>query len=385
MRFNPPPNWPPPPRGWQPADGWHPDPSWPPPPISWPLWIEDTPGDEGDPAGTHANDASGLAVPVKPDSRQLLSRPVAIVLVTVLVAIAAFVIYRVAGDRGHPENANATRLGFSALHSAFRVATDSNGSVYVIESPTFDSSEILKLDTNTGTQQDLLHSTKEEGRFSDLAADGDGNLYVVQRDVYEGSEDDNAVGRLWRIDTETSEVTSMELSQSNPVGLALGPQGDLDIEYGTNTGMGPRKQVCHIYHMSEFAATESKLADVNGCYAAYGGDGGNFAVDASDNIYIVVQKDQEEPDYQWYPLKIAPDGQQTPLPMKTTAIAVGATGAIYGSALTSGDGSVHVLDPGSNEPRKLEGISVGIYGIAVDRTGGVYVTDGDNVYRVLSP
>ncbi|OWM07723.1 hypothetical protein B7435_07280 [Mycolicibacterium peregrinum] len=307
-----------------------------------------------------------------------------IILATVLVLIAAFVIYRVTGDRDHPANNNAQRLGFSALNSAFRLAADSRGAVYVIESQ-INTSQVLKLDTNTGTQHELLHSSKGEGRFSDLASDGGGNLYVVQRDVYEGSEDDTAVGRLWHIDTETSEVTSMELSQSNPIGVALGPQGDFYIEYGTNNGTGPRAQVCHIYRMPEFEATESKLTDVNGCYAAYGGDGGNFAVDPSGNLYIVVQKDQEEPDYQWYPLKIAPDGQQTPLPMKATTIAVGATGAIYGSALASGQGAVRVLDPGSNEPRTIEGISVGIYGIAVDREGGVYVTDSDNVYRVLSP
>ncbi|WP_133062523.1 hypothetical protein [Mycolicibacterium peregrinum] len=384
MRFNPPPTWPPPPQGWQPAEGWHPDPSWPPVPASWPLWIEDDPHRGGDPLDTQANDARELAAPAIPDSRQLLSRRTVIILATVLVLIAAFVIYRVTGDRDHPANNNAQRLGFSALNSAFRLAADSRGAVYVIESQ-INTSQVLKLDTNTGTQHELLHSSKGEGRFSDLASDGGGNLYVVQRDVYEGSEDDTAVGRLWHIDTETSEVTSMELSQSNPIGVALGPQGDFYIEYGTNNGTGPRAQVCHIYRMPEFEATESKLTDVNGCYAAYGGDGGNFAVDPSGNLYIVVQKDQEEPDYQWYPLKIAPDGQQTPLPMKATTIAVGATGAIYGSALASGQGAVRVLDPGSNEPRTIEGISVGIYGIAVDREGGVYVTDSDNVYRVLSP
>lgn len=36
--FNPPPSWPPAPKGWQPAQGWNPDPSWPPPPTGWKLW-----------------------------------------------------------------------------------------------------------------------------------------------------------------------------------------------------------------------------------------------------------------------------------------------------------------------------------------------------------
>ena len=41
MRFNPPPNWPVPPAGWQPPPDWRPDPRWGPPPPGWPLWIED--------------------------------------------------------------------------------------------------------------------------------------------------------------------------------------------------------------------------------------------------------------------------------------------------------------------------------------------------------
>ena len=44
MRYNPPPNWPKPPEGWEPHPDWSPDPSWPPPPPGWRLWLdEDTP------------------------------------------------------------------------------------------------------------------------------------------------------------------------------------------------------------------------------------------------------------------------------------------------------------------------------------------------------
>lgn len=44
MRYNPPPNWPKPPKGWAPYADWSPDPSWPPPPPGWKLWVEE---DEG--------------------------------------------------------------------------------------------------------------------------------------------------------------------------------------------------------------------------------------------------------------------------------------------------------------------------------------------------
>jgi hypothetical protein len=43
MKFNPPPNWPPPSPGWSPPPGWHPDPLWPPPPPGWRLWVDDHP------------------------------------------------------------------------------------------------------------------------------------------------------------------------------------------------------------------------------------------------------------------------------------------------------------------------------------------------------
>jgi Domain of unknown function (DUF4190)/Septum formation len=41
MRFNPPPGWPPPPKGFAPGPGWRPDPSWPPVPPGWQLWVPD--------------------------------------------------------------------------------------------------------------------------------------------------------------------------------------------------------------------------------------------------------------------------------------------------------------------------------------------------------
>lgn len=43
MRFNPPPNWPAPPRGWEPGPQWRPDPAWGPPPQGWRLWVAESP------------------------------------------------------------------------------------------------------------------------------------------------------------------------------------------------------------------------------------------------------------------------------------------------------------------------------------------------------
>lgn len=39
LRFNPPPNWPTQPAGWEPEPDWVPDPAWPPAPEGWQLWV----------------------------------------------------------------------------------------------------------------------------------------------------------------------------------------------------------------------------------------------------------------------------------------------------------------------------------------------------------
>ncbi|GEL93861.1 hypothetical protein [Cellulomonas composti] len=62
MRFNPPPNWPAAPEGWEPAPGWVPDPSWPAPPEGWQLWLPDE-----TPTTVGATPAPSSAQPVAAD------------------------------------------------------------------------------------------------------------------------------------------------------------------------------------------------------------------------------------------------------------------------------------------------------------------------------
>ncbi len=57
-RFNPPPGWPTPPNGWQPASDWVPDARWPPAPQGWQFWVDD------DLAPTFATPAGPPAVPM---------------------------------------------------------------------------------------------------------------------------------------------------------------------------------------------------------------------------------------------------------------------------------------------------------------------------------
>jgi hypothetical protein len=68
LRYNPPPGWPPPPRGFTPKPGWQPDPSWPPPPPGWPLWVNDDqpPAQAGAGQAPPARDWLGQAPPPGP-------------------------------------------------------------------------------------------------------------------------------------------------------------------------------------------------------------------------------------------------------------------------------------------------------------------------------
>lgn len=65
LRFNAPPNWPPPPPGWSPPPGWKPDPSWPPAPDGWRWWVPDVPT-AGATTNVVARSATEIASPSAP-------------------------------------------------------------------------------------------------------------------------------------------------------------------------------------------------------------------------------------------------------------------------------------------------------------------------------
>lgn len=94
MRFNPPPNWPPPPPGFAPDGNWAPDPSWPPPPPGWQLWVDDS----------GAQPPPGHPVPSQwpqqpPRSRKVLWVALATAAV-VAVAVAAFFVIVDRSEKG---------------------------------------------------------------------------------------------------------------------------------------------------------------------------------------------------------------------------------------------------------------------------------------------
>lgn len=103
VRYNSPPNWPPPPTDWTPPPGWQPDPAWGPAPPGWLFWVEDTS------AGTHDQRApvSGQFLPVKPRNNTVRN---------VLLAIGGaflllFLVIVVIGVAGRGGNEAATSDG----------------------------------------------------------------------------------------------------------------------------------------------------------------------------------------------------------------------------------------------------------------------------------
>lgn len=61
-RFNPPPQWPPVPEGWQPPPNWQPDPAWGSAPADWNYWVEETP------VSSALQPGWGMPAPAAPDS-----------------------------------------------------------------------------------------------------------------------------------------------------------------------------------------------------------------------------------------------------------------------------------------------------------------------------
>ena len=62
LRYNPPPSWPAPPRGWTPTPDWTPPAGFPPLPEGWELWVDDD--DAARP--TTAAEGTGTGTPPSP-------------------------------------------------------------------------------------------------------------------------------------------------------------------------------------------------------------------------------------------------------------------------------------------------------------------------------
>lgn len=67
VRFNAPPGWPPPPKGFSPPLGWQPDPDWPPAPPGWKFWVVD---EAEPPSATEISDAGNATAEVASTRRR---------------------------------------------------------------------------------------------------------------------------------------------------------------------------------------------------------------------------------------------------------------------------------------------------------------------------
>lgn len=189
MRFNPPPNWPTPPSGWQPPTEWQPDPSWPAPPPGWQFWIEDLSGPE---RAFPAQSSEQTHVRGRDRRHSKAKILIGLALCTALVAgIAIFAFVYFTGQK-------AVALPFTGLDTPDGVAVDSAGNVYVTD---LGSKRVLKLAAGTDKVTELpftgLHSPR------DVTVDSAGDIYVAD------------MGR----DPGESRVLRLAAGQSNPTEL----------------------------------------------------------------------------------------------------------------------------------------------------------------------
>lgn len=121
MRFNPPPNWPPPQDGWVPGPGWTPDPSWPPPPAGWQLWIDDETPSEG-PTGGAATSPPGHqglpGSPRPPGPRKFVIGLAAFAAVIVALGVATLIIVSQKADAPKSDE-DQIRAALSGLVEAY--------------------------------------------------------------------------------------------------------------------------------------------------------------------------------------------------------------------------------------------------------------------------
>ncbi|MET9326160.1 hypothetical protein [Tsukamurella sp. NPDC003166] len=241
MRFNPPPNWPPVPAGWEPAPGWQPDPEWPPVPQDWPLWIDD-----------HLSHPAS-----SPRSRLRAVSIVAVVVVVMAAAVAWFAVRATSPDTGDhpavrgtmtltgtvPVELNPTSLALSRDGSLLLVANNTAATLSVIDParlqslrtvavpgdyqsdvvfddssglaylPSYGGSHVSVVDPRRGAVVDRISVGAKPGA---LALSADGKLLFVLETV-----DD----RVAIIDLSTRRILDRIAISGSPDTLAQSPDG----------------------------------------------------------------------------------------------------------------------------------------------------------------
>lgn len=166
-RFNPPPNWPDIPEGWEPPKGWKPGPELPEPPKDWPLWLDDKGRKTVGPHGVYGGSTTAEVVG-------------GLIVIAVLLLCCCCGAYAVFGDDdgdGGASQATATSTSPSSTTSSSSRASNW---------PTEDSSnskspEPKKSSTSSASKTSSPRKTSKSP--SSTPKGGSGKLYTVLRVV----------------------------------------------------------------------------------------------------------------------------------------------------------------------------------------------------------
>jgi hypothetical protein len=134
-RFNPPPNWPTPPPGWQPDANFTPDPAWGPVPEGWQLWVVVPPT-----ADTTATVQAAAAPHAKKRRPALIAAGGIAVFVLLIVIVSAAI-----GSKGGSPKESTPGTVSNATQLAASIETTVNAEMADPKSPKYRPGETVKV------------------------------------------------------------------------------------------------------------------------------------------------------------------------------------------------------------------------------------------------
>ncbi len=304
-------------------------------------------------AATHIDDSTqaNIAEPAGDTPAQTRKRR-ALILITVLGAIAAVVIAIVAVDSmdRHREplvSGPETVLPFTGLNKPDGVAIDATGAVYVAD---YDNNRVLKLEAGSGQQTVLPFTGLNEPRG--VAVDAAGATYVV----------DSGNNRVLKLAPGSPQTELPFVGLWTPFGVAVDSAGAV---YVTDQGHG------RVLKVAARSTAQVELPFTGDRYPQ------SVAVDSRGAVYVTDGSNRRV-------LELSPGStQQTVLPFTglnfASGVAVDGVGAIY---VADGGNRVVKLVPGSQQSELAFAGLNDPNDVAVDSAGAVYVSDSGN-NRVL--
>jgi len=289
-----------------------------------------------------------------------------------------------------PQTGAGPVLGFPTS-----VTVDSTGNVYFVESPAIGMISAAGAVSTLagGPLAGTADGTGSAARFSGpggLAVDSSGNVYVADsgnntiRKIAPGAVVSTLAGTPGVVGS--ADGTGSGAQFNNPTGIAVDSSGNV---YVADTGNDSIRMITPGGVVSTLAGGTYGSADGTGSAAQFAKPSA-MAMDGSSNLYVVDEGTIR---------KVAPGGIVTTLiTTSVSGLTVDASGNIF--AVNSQEGEIFRITPGG-AISVVAGVANGVgsadgtgasarfknpYGVAVDRSGNVYVADSSNAtIRKIAP